>query len=98
MTTADLPPLAGSPKQIAWAEDIRAQALVEIDKFRAGMAAHVAQHPETAVEEAANNAALDQVIAAHTDARWWIDHRHRNLAEYQVRVEANEIVQKGQGK
>lgn len=96
MATADLPLLTGSPKQIAWADDIRAQALVEIDKFRAGMAAHVAQHPEAAVEETSNNAALDQVIADHPDARWWID--HRNLAEYQLRVEANEIVQKGQSK
>ncbi|KOV84706.1 hypothetical protein [Nocardia sp. NRRL S-836] len=90
MATSDLPRLVGSPEQIAWAEGIRAKALVEIDKSRAEMAAHVAEHPEAAAEEAANNAAFDQAIKAHPDARWWID--CEDLAEYHLRVEVHEII------
>lgn len=93
-----LPELTGSPKQIAWASDLRATALTQLDDFRAGMAAHVATHPEAAAEQAANNAALDQAIAAHTDARWWIDLRHSGAEgiAYALRQDAHAWLEKQQ--
>ncbi len=91
---ATLPQLPGSPRQVAWATTLRTDALVHIDAFRAGMAEHVATHPEAAAEQAANNAALDQVIAAHADASWWIDMRHSKPegTAYVLRQEAQALL------
>ncbi|WP_157528670.1 hypothetical protein [Nocardia sp. NRRL S-836] len=91
---AALPELTGSPKQVAWATTLRADALAHLDEFRAGMAAHVATHPEAAVEQAANNAALDQVIAGHTAASWWIDMRHAKPEgiAYELRRDAQALL------
>lgn len=88
MENSTLPALTGSPKQIEWATRIRAAALAEIDEFRRGMADWVADHPEVAAEEVANNRALDHVIATHPDCRWWIDVRDPAYAARLLRREA----------
>ena len=78
---AGLPALTGSPKQIAWAESIRADRL---DKVRQSLdkamdsvvrvlsgydgASIIADHKALYAEVTAH-------IAAKADARWWIDHR-----------------------
>ncbi len=66
--TTDLPALTGSPKQIAWATTIRAEARGAIDATIAGK-----ELPEAA------RRALD-ALYAQTDAGWWIEQRHNNAA------------------
>jgi hypothetical protein len=96
--TDTLPALVGSDKQITWATTIRDGALAVLDQFRAAMAAHVAEHPDAAAEQAANNNALDQAIAQHPDARWWIDTRHSGPdgIAYTLRREANALLPESQ--
>ncbi len=71
MDTNTLPTLTGSEKQIAWAEDIRSKALVELQPLEAKVAAHPEQtHPN--IIELKSGIALLKAVA---DAKWWIDHR-----------------------
>lgn len=56
---AGLPVLEGTPKQVAWAESIRAKLLAEV---------------RDAVRDNVKDAAV-AVISAHTSASWWIDNR-----------------------
>lgn len=63
-------PLSGSPRQVAWAETIRARAIrgfsrIIEDKRSSGM-------PEGSLQAA--EAALS-ALKARSDAGWWIDHR-----------------------
>ena len=66
-----LPALAGSPKQIVWAETIRRGKLAEI-------AAKAHECPESS--RAAFAAALAALRAINA-ASWWIDHRNSGLSE-----------------
>lgn len=71
---ASLPALTGSEKQVAWATDIRHQALVRV--ARDAQAAGLDADPR----------ARHAVVAAfgeRTEARWWIDHRD-TLAAIQI--------------
>lgn len=61
----ELPALVGSPKQIAWAEKIRALRLVEAK----------------AEAKAANAEDRFAALAAKTSAAWWIDNRHDSGAD-----------------
>lgn len=72
-----LPALTGSERQIAWAESIRLAGLAQL-----------ADHATRAARAVEDPAARERVVAvllhiltriasAQTDARWWIDHRHR---------------------
>lgn len=71
-----LPPLTGSPRQVAWAETIRRQAVDDLDTFRARMGQWVGEDPSARVSQADQlAAALDQVTTAHTTAAWWIEHQ-----------------------
>lgn len=77
-----LPALSGSPKQIAWAETIRAEAIKALDEFISKLKSRLEQataanHPEA--EKASNlmEVAYKHVasIKAHIEAHWWIEHR-----------------------
>ena len=57
-------PLAGTPKQITWATDIRTRVARDISVT-------------PGISDGARNAAV-AALAAYTDARWWIDHRHES--------------------
>lgn len=70
-----LPELTGSPKQVVWAETLRAGALTEVDAWKAEVDAWVAEHPDAADEAATLGAAVDAAVRNHTDAKWWIDYR-----------------------
>lgn len=64
-----LPELSGTPKQIAWALDIRRKMLGEIDKF-------AGRHPaKPGMEEVAEAvyAAMCEDILAHGEASWFIE-------------------------
>jgi hypothetical protein len=78
--SAGLPTLAGSPKQIAWAETIRAKALAASgNQIRSDADACIAKAP--ADKHPLLRAVLDAMRAARaeleaqTSAKWWIDHR-----------------------
>ena len=59
---AGLPELLGSPKQVAWAESIRAAALAELNKI-------------TVMKEPEFSASLTELLKNDL-AKWWIDNRH----------------------
>lgn len=65
---AGLPALTGSPKQVAWAESIRAKAMMRLSDG-------LSHASGTEQERQAAYAALHTAVAKHTDARWWIDHQ-----------------------
>lgn len=60
----DLPALTGTPKQLQWAEKIRAQALADAE----------AQMPTWSTKPE-RNPAIRAHLAAQTDAAWWIERR-----------------------
>lgn len=68
--TADRP-LSGSDKQVAWAEDIRERALIEIARETCSRIRSY-EEPIPGFDRVA--AAIDTLLAK-TDARWWIDNR-----------------------
>lgn len=93
---AGLPTLTGTPKQIAWAETIRAQVLPRLSEIQ-----HVAlQAIDQSFAESADAdgsicgtrhaAARDALIALILDVRdqpkadWWIDHRGGNGARVAI--------------
>lgn len=65
-----LPALQGSEKQVAWAEQIRAQAIQAVDALLAQQGDAQREDPRWAKLEAAVAALRGQAQAA-----WWIDHR-----------------------
>lgn len=67
----ELVALAGSEKQVAWAEDLRATSII----------AYINEYGLADGEIADNAAILMQVVNAETSAKWWIDNRGRNAAE-----------------
>jgi len=63
----DLPPLSGSPKQVAWAEKLRRDAMTDVQKD---------------IQEAKSDEFRDyliaiakRMIAERTEAKWWIDNK-----------------------
>jgi len=62
----NLPQLTGSPKQITWADDIRAQAIVDTIGRAEGRGATPEQIEQT-------RQIITIIVDNHTDARWWID-------------------------
>jgi len=67
-----MPTLTGTPKQIAWAETLRAEVAAKLLPLRAQIAERADGNPRVA---RAMVAAIDGVMA-HTDAKWWIDQRN----------------------
>ena len=63
-----LAPLTGSAKQIAWAADIRARALGEVDSILDKARAQAAAIPPELL-------AARDALAAEGASRWWIDNR-----------------------
>ena len=61
-TGATLPPLTGSEKQVAWAEDIRAEAV-----------ANAVKKLKDDVDKAA---IIADLCSGKTEAKWWIDTRY----------------------
>ena len=77
---AGLPPLTGSPGQIAWTEKIRSAVnkhLVEIEQamVRPAAAPGLSERARQEMQDAA--VLLVDEIRDQTDASWWIDHRHK---------------------
>ena len=71
-TGATLPPLTGTEKQVAWAEDIRAQAI-----------ARVVRNLKDGVDKPAIVADL---CAGKTEAKWWIDTRYSSFSKERILV------------
>ncbi len=63
--------LTGSEKQVAWAEQIRAKIIAEINTGIANLEANKEKLDEVGV---ATLAMLHRVVA-QTKASWWIDHK-----------------------
>jgi hypothetical protein len=75
---AGLPALTGTDKQIAWAETLRAKALAELDAVLDKLAKgeQPPPTPETAYILEGLHAAV-AALKAQTQARVWIDNRHK---------------------
>ena len=88
-----LPSLSGTEKQVAWAEQIRAQA-VETMSAQADQSRQNSRAPENAIRS------LDlgmQKILANTSAAWWIENRSMILTMYQRACrEAYQALEAGQ--
>jgi len=68
-----LPPLTGgTPKQIAWAESIRAQMIPMIDE----MMAQIQQGIDLGQPRAEEALRVARAMRDTSDASWWIDHRN----------------------
>lgn len=89
-TTAGLPKLTGSDKQIAWAETIRADKLKRAISLR-DAATKQLNHPEEKYR-AAGKVALDTLSEweGQTSASWWIDNRSAFL-ESAIRMKFDKI-------
>ena len=75
---AGLPPLTGTPKQIAWAEQIRQRLQPEIAQLQQDLDAVRDSAPADKVQS------LDRAITRiihETQASWWIDHRHASARQ-----------------
>lgn len=69
--------MQGTPKQIAWAEQIKAEKLAELETMKAEALAGMPEHRELIEEQMADYARrLDQLTAAQ-----WIDHRGYSVAD-----------------
>lgn len=77
-TRAQLAQLIGSEKQIAWAEQIRANMLEGLRKFKTNLAAARATMPPDRVEAMEN--ALT-AIAQENHASWWIDRSRKTIIQ-----------------
>lgn len=69
-------PLEGSEKQVAWAEDIREKALIEIARETCS---RIRSYDEPIPGFDRFAAAVDALLAK-TDASWWIDNRASGTA------------------
>lgn len=74
--TTGLAALVGTPKQIAWAEKIRANKVAELDK----LSRQVSEAPGS---EADRKRLMDAITAVRgkTEASYWIDHRDDSIRE-----------------
>ena len=64
-----LPNLTGSEKQIAWASDIRAKAIWNLQELLNDKAFKDVSEDLSAF--------ADSILAQKTEARWWIDQRYK---------------------
>ena len=70
--------LTGTPKQVEWAERIRAHKLEELEAYYADLFARAKRAGQTAPPAEAIAKAKAQIVAKlnrRTSASWWIDHR-----------------------
>lgn len=81
--TMNLPKLAGTEKQVAWAETIRMKYMDKINARRAKVSEKAA-NPETAERAQLQLQNMDKDVAillSHIDARWWIDNHDWSLKD-----------------
>jgi len=69
----EIPPLTGSPKQIAWAESVRANAVASLPALRRAIADLPEDKPCAQYRDLIT-ATLEDIIQV-ADARYWIDRR-----------------------
>lgn len=86
MDAKELPALAGSPKQIAWAQEIRTALVSEVQtriadsKYHDDARAQGISETEWALAVAAVETELANMIAEEKTAHWWIDNRNYDSA------------------
>ena len=74
----DLPALTGTPRQIAWATDLRYKALSGVGHYLTYVLANNRRRRSSAHEMALFEAKLERALEpliAQTEAAWWIDRR-----------------------
>lgn len=89
---AKLPALLGSPKQIAWAETIRAKAVGDIDTRLAEAKRNLDRQPYMFRDLAIAAIAGLESIRTKSGAAWWIDHRDDPMAELRNVFSREEIL------
>lgn len=72
------PDLCGSVKQVAWAEEIRAKAIAEVDRAAAEAVLEDPKH------DSARSRRLREIIRRNDSAAWWIDNRNNNFVSLAV--------------
>lgn len=91
---ADLPlaPLKGSPKQISWAETIRAKAIADVrSRMTAFRDRQVSEGKLAGEALEARNTLIERtimVLAATAQASWWIDRRDSDYRSFVTAAQA----------
>ncbi len=67
----ELPPLTGSPKQVAWAEKLRRGAIIELQKE--------VEHANSQEFREYLIAVSRRILSERTEAKWWIDNKVNGL-------------------
>jgi hypothetical protein len=85
MDEQELPALAGTPRQVAWATIIRARVLTAMDEQLRATEAHFAVHAadcEPAIDlYLARQRSVFASIRSHAQASYWIDRRTLSVAQ-----------------
>ncbi len=79
-----LPQLTGSPKQIAWAEMIRATALLTIAEEEKFLLSTISADLPPEIQQEVRDALvlISSVPREQTEARWWIDRREPGFSRF----------------
>ncbi|WP_347246159.1 hypothetical protein [Thermogutta sp.] len=75
-----LPMLEGTPKQVAWANDIRSNILRQVESLRSEIDRLFPDHPETEKVTRAIEGFVAELVTK-TSASWWIDNRTMAIRE-----------------
>ncbi len=73
--------LKGSPAQVAWATDIRAQLVAEAEQASRTFLASLSGDSAPRQTQQQETWAAMTAFAGKTDARWWISHRDEDGAD-----------------
>lgn len=77
--TTTLPTLAGTDKQVEWANSIRRETIEAAETLIGQLARSAANKPgQDHIRDAATtaiNTYISNTIREHADAKWWIDNR-----------------------
>jgi len=77
------PQLSGTPKQIAWAEKIRAELINKANYLNQSL-----NHEDEDAKSLSDKSFLlfFQEWQKETDAKWWIDNRTTNVRDISIRI------------
>lgn len=81
-----LPSLAGTDKQISWAESIRREKMAELTAVVTSIHT-AASNPDVNTMDVARLLEAANAVRAQSSAAWWIDHR-RDDAQHLMRLAA----------
>jgi len=75
-TNGQYPDLAGTDKQVAWAEKIRRQYVADmINKLNKALSVHIDKVDDSMENIKSILCAIEKIVNQNTDAKFWIENR-----------------------